>query len=100
MAVRRRHSEGRTVNDAFAPAIKRAELPPVRLHDLRHGYVTMLGCARVPVKTFSAMLGHANVGITLDLYTHLDLVDQDGAVAALEEALAEPEDDDGQLATP
>ena len=89
MAVRRRHSEERTVNDAFAPAIKRAELPPVRLHDLRHGYATMLGCARVPVKTISAMLGHAHVGIALDPYTHRGAVAQDGAMAALEEALAE-----------
>ena len=97
MAVRRRHSEERTVNDAFAPAIKRAELPPVRLHDLRHGYATMLGCARVPVKTFSAMLGHANVGITLHPYTHLDPVTQDGAVAALKAALAEAEAEGGQL---
>lgn len=79
----------RTINGAFKRAAQRAGLPPIRLHDLRHGYATMLGRARVPVKTTSAMLGHANVGITLDLYTHLDLVDQDDAVTALEEAFAE-----------
>ena len=82
----------RTVDGAFARETKRAGLPPIRLHDLRHGYATMLGRARVPVKTISAMLGHANVGITLDLYTHLVLVDQDEAVTALDEALAEPEE--------
>ena len=84
-------SRGRTVNDALtpSPAIKRAGLPPIRLHALRPGYAAMPDRARVPVKTISAMLGHAHIGITFDLYTHLDLVDQDGAMAALEEALAE-----------
>ena len=79
----------RTVDDAFAREATRAGLPPIRLHDLRHGSATMLGRARVPVKTISAMLGRANVGITLDLYTHLDLVDQDGTVAVVEEALTD-----------
>jgi integrase len=77
----------RTVDGAFARAVRRSGLPAIRLHDLRHGYVTVLARAGVGAKTISAMVGHANVGITLDLYTHLGLEDQDGAVAALEEAL-------------
>ncbi len=80
----------RTVNGAFTRAILRSNLPAIRLHDLRHGYATVLARARIPIKTVSTMLGHANVGITLDLYTHLDLVDQDLAVTALEDAFADP----------
>ena len=64
--------------------MRRAGLPPIRLHDLRHGYTTHLARAGVPVQ------------ITLDLDTHPGLADQEGAVAALDGALvgdggAEPE---------
>jgi len=48
-----------------------AELPPIRLHDLRHSYATAALAAGVPVKVVSDRLGHANVGITSDLYMHV-----------------------------
>jgi integrase len=44
-------------------------LPPIRLHDLRHGAATLSLAARNDMKTTSAMLRHASVSITADLYT-------------------------------
>jgi len=44
-------------------------LPPVRLHDLRHGSATYALAAGIPIKVVSEDLGHANTKITEDLYT-------------------------------
>jgi len=46
-----------------------ADLPPVRLHDLRHGTATLALAAGVDMKTVSAMLRHSSVKITSDTYT-------------------------------
>ncbi len=45
--------------------------PPIRLHDLRHTYATLALKAGVHPKVVSERLGHATVGITLDLYSHV-----------------------------
>jgi integrase len=42
-----------------------------RAHDLRHTYATALYDAGVPVKAAQYFLGHADIRVTLDLYTHL-----------------------------
>jgi integrase len=46
-------------------------LRPIRLHDLRHTYATLALKAGVHPKVVSDRLGHATVGITLDLYSHV-----------------------------
>ncbi|MQY04122.1 tyrosine-type recombinase/integrase [Actinomadura macrotermitis] len=43
-------------------------LPPVRLHDLRHGSATMLLAAGVDMKVVSEILGHASSAFTADVY--------------------------------
>jgi integrase len=47
-----------------------AGLPPIRLHDLRHTWASLALRAGVPAKVVSERLGHANISITLDVYTH------------------------------
>lgn len=42
-----------------------------RAHDLRHTFATLLYDGGVDVKAAQYFLGHANIKITLDLYTHL-----------------------------
>ena len=46
-------------------------LPPIRLHDVRHSYATTALAAGIPAKIVSERLGHANVQITLDTYSHV-----------------------------
>ena len=48
-----------------------AGLPPIRLHDVRHSYATAALAAGVPAKVVSERLGHANIAITLDVYSHV-----------------------------
>jgi len=52
----------------FRPLLKRAGLPPVRLHDLRHTCATVLLMAGKHPKYVQELLGHASVAITLDTY--------------------------------
>jgi integrase len=70
----------------FAAHAQRAGLPRIRLHDLRHSYATAALSAGIPAKVVSERLGHANVSITLDTYSHvLPALQEDAAnaVAAL-----------------
>jgi Phage integrase family/Helix-turn-helix domain of resolvase len=46
-------------------------LPPIRLHDVRHSYATAALAAGIPAKVVSERLGHANIAITLDVYSHV-----------------------------
>ena len=51
--------------------LKRAGLPRIRFHDLRHTFATMALQNGVDVKTVSSMLGHYSAGFTLDTYAHV-----------------------------
>lgn len=55
----------------FGRFIRSTELPHIRLHDLRHTNATMLMNLGVPPKVVSERLGHANISITLDTYSHV-----------------------------
>ena len=51
--------------------LKRAGLPRIRFHDLRHTFATMALQNGVDIKTVSGMLGHFSAGFTLDTYAHV-----------------------------
>ena len=51
--------------------MEKLDLPTIRLHDLRHTHATLALKAGVHPKVVSERLGHATVGITLDLYSHV-----------------------------
>lgn len=56
---------------AFAKVLKKAGLPPMRFHDLRHTAATLLMSQGIPVKIASEMLGHADISTTLRIYSHV-----------------------------
>jgi integrase len=58
------------VSRFFRAAVKRALLPEIRLHDLRHTHATLALQAGIHPKVVSERLGHATVSITLDTYSH------------------------------
>ena len=68
--------------------LKRARLPEIRFHDLRHTCATLLLSKNVNPKVVSEMLGHASIAITLDTYSHVLPNMQDSAAEAIEEALS------------
>jgi integrase len=55
----------------FVSSARRAGLPTIRLHDLRHTYATVALAAGVHPKIVSERLGHATIAVTLDLYSHV-----------------------------
>ena len=68
--------------------LKRAGLPRVRFHDLRHTFATLALQNGVDVKTVSGMLGHYSAGFTLDTYAHVTTSAQRQAAEAMEHVLS------------
>lgn len=66
-----------------------AGLLSIRFHDLRHTCATLLLAKGVHPKLVQALLGHASIGITMDLYSHWAPAMGDQAAAAMEDALQE-----------
>lgn len=57
------------VSDEFDRLIEECDLPPVRLHDLRHGAGSIMLAAGVDMKVVQEILGHANLSTTANTYT-------------------------------
>jgi integrase len=72
----------------FAQLLKRASLPHMRFHDLRHTCATLLLSRGVHPKFVQELLGHATIAITLDTYSHVMPSMGDATAKALEDALA------------
>jgi len=56
---------------SYRPLLRRAGLPQIRFHDLRHTAATTLLGHSVPTKIVSEMLGHSSTAITDDIYSHV-----------------------------
>ncbi len=56
------------VTDLFERLVSASGLPPIRLHDLRHGAATLMLAAGIDVKIVSDTLGHSDTRITRDIY--------------------------------
>nr|BEK66631.1 tyrosine-type recombinase/integrase [Kitasatospora purpeofusca] len=69
-----------SVTDRFRELAEEAGLPPIRLHDLRHGAATLAHAAGADLHSIKEMLGHSSIGITSDTYTTL-LPQVDRAIA-------------------
>ena len=67
--------------------LKRAGLPRVRFHDLRHTFATLALQNGVDIKTVSGMLGHFSAGFTLDTYAHVTTAAQKEAARTMEKVL-------------
>ena len=73
---------------AFTSLLTRAELPRIRFHVLRHTCATLLLSRNVHPKYVQELLGHANIAITLDTYSHVIPGMGDHAARAMEDALS------------
>ena len=67
--------------------LKRAGLPRVRFHDLRHTFATLALQNGVDIKTVSGMLGHFSAGFTLDTYAHVTTAAQKEAAKTMGKVL-------------
>ena len=53
----------------FQRLVREHDVPPIRLHDLRHGAATLALAAGVELKVVQEMLGHCSIVVTADTYT-------------------------------
>jgi integrase len=72
----------------FKPLLKRAGLPEIRFHDLRHTCATLLLTRNVNPKIVSEMLGHSTIARTIDTYSHVLPNMQNQAAEVREEVLS------------
>jgi len=77
------------VNRSFPRLLAAAGVPRIRFHDLRHTAATLLLGQSVHPKIVSEMLGHASIGITLDLYSHATPTIQREAITAFDRLLGD-----------
>ena len=78
---------GNLFRGSFEPLLKRAGLPRMRFHDLRHSAATLLLGEGVHPKIVAEMLGHTRISTTLDLYSHVTPTMQRQAADAFDELL-------------
>ncbi len=78
---------GNLLRRSFWPLLEQAKLPRIRFHDLRHSAATLMLGRSVHPKVVSEILGHSQIGITLDLYSHVTPTMQREAAQAMEEVL-------------
>lgn len=60
-----------TLDSIWYKLLKQCDVPKIRFHDLRHTHATLLLKQGVHPKIVSERLGHSNIGITLDTYSHV-----------------------------
>lgn len=77
--------DGPGVHHAFRRVMSAAGIRPLRLHDLRHGYATLLLAKGVHARVVMELLGHSQITLTLDTYSHVIPALQQEAVGRLDE---------------
>ena len=77
------------VVDRFKTLLKRAGLLEIRFHDLRHSAATILLSMGMGVhpKVVQELLGHNQISMTMDIYSHVLPTMQKDAVSKLNDAL-------------
>jgi integrase len=55
----------------FRALLARGDLPAVRLHDLRHTAASLLLAQQVPARVVMEILGHSQIALTMNTYSHV-----------------------------
>ena len=76
-----------TLTHNLGKALKKAGLPHIRFHDLRHSFASLMLMGGVHPKIVSEMLGHSSVTLTLDTYSHVIGGLQEAAMRRLDDML-------------
>jgi integrase len=78
----------RNVYREFKEILRRAGLPDIRFHDLRHTAATLMLQEGIHPKIVQERLGHAQIYITMDTYSHVLPTMQDEAAKKMDELIA------------
>jgi integrase len=80
----------RNVTRAFKQVLADADLPLIRVHDLRHSCATLLLAQGVSPRVVMETLGHSQVSLTLNTYSHVLPALQEDAAAKMDAILTKP----------
>ncbi len=87
-------------NNIFVPfkeLLNEAKLPNVRFHDLRHSAATLLLGEGVHPKIVQEILGHSNINITLNVYSHVLPGMQQGAMDKMNSVFEDEEESEDDI---
>lgn len=90
LSVRGNHLDGRSLLQFFQKAAWEADLKPITLHEIRHTVATLLKDNGVTPKEAQAILGHASIITTLEIYTHVSDSEKRDAIYKLSSRLLSP----------
>ncbi|MER6958433.1 site-specific integrase [Streptomyces sp. NPDC000618] len=79
--------EPRNMYRSFTRVAESAGLRVIRLHDARHGCATLLTAAGVAPRVVMEILGHSQISITMDVYTHVVQDTQREAISHMDRLL-------------
>ena len=65
--------------------IYKEQLPKITLHVCRHTYCSNMAKSGMNPKTLQYLMGHSDIGVTLNTYTHLGLEDAEDELKRLED---------------
>ena len=74
--------------------MERAEVPRVKLHDLRHLHSSICIKSGMDPKVLADRLGHSRASFTLDVYTHLFEEQRANSAVSILDFLPKPEPKD------
>ena len=81
-------ADGPNVTHRFHRLLKKAGLPPMRFHDLRHACASLLLVQGVHPRVVMETLGHSQISLTMNTYSHVLPALQREAAEKMEEVLA------------
>ena len=73
---------------SYVPLLKSTRLPVIRFHELRHSTATLLLSLGCNPKVVQELLGHSQIGVTMDVYSHALPTMQKDAMSALNRLLS------------
>ena len=82
--------EPRNLNRVFDELITKAGVRRIRIHDLRHTCASLLFAQDVPARVVMEILGHSQLAITTDLYSHVMPTTLRAAADAMDRVLVQP----------
>ncbi len=85
------HLNPNHVVEEFKKLLNRAGLPDIRFHDLRHSAATLLLSLGVHPKVVQELLGHTQISMTMDIYSHVLPGMQQDVMSKLDAALTKQE---------
>jgi integrase len=68
----------------FHPLLEKAGLPTIKFHALRHTAATLMLGEHIPMKMVQERLGHSQIAVTADIYSHYDSSMDQGVAVALD----------------